>query len=76
MTELFKPMPFGFPRGERQNRIQSVEGLDSALFIDTEDRRVDRRLEVQANSVGDFLFKLRVIAGHVSPQPMMVMSSS
>ena len=35
MTELFKPMPFGFPRGERQNRIQSVEGL-IALFSSTQ----------------------------------------
>ena len=31
MTDYSKPMPFGFPRGERQNRIQSVEGLDSAV---------------------------------------------
>ncbi len=40
MTELFKPMPFGFPRGERQNRIQSVEGLDSALVVQCPRRRI------------------------------------
>src|SRR5438132_3238418 len=70
MTKILKAMPFGSARGERQNRIKSVECLDSALFVDAEDRSVYRRLNVQANNVGSFLFKLRVIAGHVTTQPM------
>jgi hypothetical protein len=63
-------MPFGSARGERQNRVKSVECLDSALLIDTEHCSVERWLKVQANDVGGLLFKLRVIAGHVPTQPM------
>src|SRR6266446_1636882 len=70
MTKILKAMPFGSARGERQNRIKSVECLNSALFVDAEDRSVYRRLNVQANNVGSFLFKLRVIADHVPTQPM------
>ena len=70
MTKILKAMPFGSARGERQNRVKSVECLDSALLIDTEDRSVYRRLKVQANDVGRLFFKLRVIAGDVTTQPM------
>src|SRR5712664_1760452 len=70
MTKILKPMPLGSPGGERQNRVKSVEGLDSALFIDTEDRCVGRRLNIQANNVGSLLFKRRVVAGHVTTRAM------
>src|SRR5437660_281967 len=70
MTKILKAMSFGSARGERQNRVKSVKCLDSALLIDTEDRSVYRRLQVEANDVGRLLFKLRVIAGHVPTQPM------
>ena len=70
MTKIFKAMPFGSARGERQNRVKSVECLDSALLIDTEDRSVYRRLKVQANDVSRLLFKLRIITGHITTQPM------
>src|SRR5260370_13996369 len=70
MTKILKAMPFGSASGERQNRVKSVECLDSALLIDTEDRSVYRRLKVEANDVGRLLFKLGVIASHVTTQPM------
>ena len=70
MAKIFKAMPFGSARGERQNRVKSVECLDSALLIDTEHRSVERRVKIQANDVGRLFFKLRVIAGHVPTQPM------
>src|SRR5258708_32255840 len=70
MTKILKAMPFGSASGERQNRVQSVECLDSALLIDTEDRSVYRRLKVEANDVGRLLFKLGGIASHVTTQPM------
>src|SRR5260221_4598455 len=70
MTKILKAMPFGSASGERQNRVKSVECLDSALLIDTEDRSVYRRLKVKANDVGRLLFKLGVIASHVTTQPM------
>src|SRR5260370_32343651 len=70
MTKILKAMPFGSAWGERQNRVKSVECLDCALLIDTEDRSVYRRLKVQANDVSRLLFKLRIITGHISAQPM------
>src|SRR6516165_6143975 len=70
MTKIFKAMPFGSARGERQNRVKSVECLDSAFLIDTEHCSIDRRLKIQANDVGRLLFKLRVIARHVPTHPM------
>src|SRR6516225_3152422 len=70
MTKIFKAVPFGSARGERQNWVKSVECLDSALLIDTEHCSVERRLKVQANDVGRLLFKLRVIAGHVLTDSM------
>src|SRR5260221_5564101 len=70
MTKILKAMPFGSASGERQNRVKSVESLDSALLIDTEDRSVYRRLKVDANDVGLLLFKLGAIASPVTTQPM------
>src|SRR6516165_1926786 len=70
MAKIFKAMPFGSARGERQDRVKSVECLNSALLIDTEHCCFDRRLKIQANDFGRRLFKLRVIAGHVSTHPM------
>ena len=58
MTKILKTMSLGSAGGERQNRVQPVKSLDRALFIDTEDRRVGWRINVQANNVGGFLFKL------------------
>src|ERR1700731_2857443 len=70
MTKIFKAMPFGSARGERQNRVKSVECLDCALLFDTEHCSVERWLQVQANDVGRLLFKLRVSAGHVPTHSM------
>src|ERR1700704_1110218 len=70
MTKILKTMPFGSAGGEWQNRVKPVESLDRALFIDTEDRRVRWRLNVQANDVDGFLFKLRIVAGRITPRRM------
>src|SRR5262245_59358047 len=70
MTKIFKAMPFGSARGERQDRVKSVECLDSAFLIHTKDCRIDWGLQIQANDVRRLLFKLRVIAGHVPTHPM------
>src|ERR1700730_2983990 len=70
MTKIFKAMPLGSARGERQNRVKSVECLDCALLFDTEHCSVERWLQVQANDVGRLLLKLGVSAGHV-PTPSM-----
>src|SRR5260221_14741727 len=70
MTKILKAMPFGSASGERQSRVKSVECFDSALLIHIEARSVFRRLKVEAKDVGRLLFKLGVIASHVTTQPM------
>jgi hypothetical protein len=70
MAKIRKAMPFGSARGQRQNRVKSVERLDSALLIDTEDRSVYRWLEIEANDFCRLFFKLRVIARHLTTQSM------
>ena len=66
MTEIFKPMTFGPPWRKRQDRIESVEGLNSALFIDAEDGGMGGRLQVESNDVGRLLLEFRVIADQVT----------
>jgi len=66
MTKYSKPCRYGSAGESGKNRVKPVESLDRALFIDTEDRRVRWRLNVQANDVGGFLFKLRIVAGQIT----------
>jgi len=68
--KILKAMSFSSAGGERQNRVKSVERLDSALLVDAEDRSLYRWLKIQANDICRLFFKLRIIAGHVTPQPM------
>ena len=70
MTKILKAMPFGSARDRGKNRIKSVEGLDSSLLFDTEECSVYRWLKIQANDICGLFFKLRVIAGDVTTQPM------
>ena len=70
MPKILKAMSFSSAGGQRQNRVESVERLDSALLIDAEDRSVYRWLKIQANDIGRLLFKLGIIASHVTAQPM------
>ena len=41
----------------RQARLSAVQGLDLALLIDTEDNRFLRRVQVEANDIGQLLEK-------------------
>ncbi len=38
VTKVFKTVPFGASRGQRQNRILAIQGLDGGLFIHAEYR--------------------------------------
>ena len=61
--------------GERQDRIEAVQGLNGGLFIDAEHGRMLRRIQVQADDVGGFAFEVRIVAGHVALQAMRLQSS-
>src|SRR5258708_27344145 len=70
MSKILKAMPSGPAGRKRQNGIKPVEGLDSAFLIHAENCRVQRWLKIQANDICRLLFKLRIIADHVTTQPM------
>ncbi len=70
VAKVFKPMALGTPGRKREHRIEAIQGLDGALFIQREDRGVGRRLMVEADDVGGLGFEIGVIAGHVATHPV------
>ena len=58
--KVFESVTFGAPRRERQDGVETVKGLDGALFIDTENSCMGRRLQVEEVSevlcLGSVLF--------------------
>ena len=68
-------MTFGAAWRQRQDRIEPIKSLNSALFIDAKDRGVGRRLEVETDNVGRLGLEIRVIAGHVMTAPGRLQTS-
>ena len=46
VTVIFEAVAFGTAGRERQDRVEPVQGLNGALFIDEENSRVHWRVEV------------------------------
>jgi hypothetical protein len=65
MAVVLEAMPFSATWSKRQNRIQAIQRLDGALLVHAEDSGMRRWFEVQADDVRRFLFKLRIITGHI-----------
>jgi len=63
-------MRFGSTWRKRQDGIKAIQSLDGALFIDTKDRGMGRRVQVEANDVRRLGFKVWVIADHMVTQAM------
>jgi len=59
---------------ERQHGIKTVQSLNRRLLIDAKDRRVLRRIQVQANDVGGFFFETWIVGRHVAVQPVRLQS--
>src|SRR5215207_144284 len=74
MAKVFKSVTFGPPWRKGQDGVQTVQGLNGALFIDTENRCVGRRLQVEPNDCGRLLLEFRVIADHVAATPVRLQS--
>ena len=52
VAKVFESVTFGAPRRKRQDGVQTVKGLNGALFIDTENSRMSRRLQVETDDCG------------------------
>lgn len=63
---VLEAMTFGASWGERQDGIETIQGLNGGLLIDAEHRRVLRRAQIEAKDVGGFGFELGIVAGHVA----------
>ena len=64
MTEILEPMTLGPSRRKREHRIESVEGLDGALFVHAEDGGMGGRGQIESNDVGGFRFKSWIVGSH------------
>jgi hypothetical protein len=57
MTVVLKTVSLGPSGRQRQDWIEAVEGLDSALFGDTKECGIDRSLQIQADDVAALVSK-------------------
>ena len=53
-------------RRERQHRIEAVERLNGRFLVHGEDRRVVRRIDIQANHVGGLRLEVGIVRLHVA----------
>ena len=67
---VLEPVPLDATRRERQHAVPTVERLDGGFLVDAENRRVTRRVKVEADDVGRLRLEVRVVRGHVAGQPM------
>lgn len=74
VTVVLKTVSLGSSGRERQDWIEPVQSLDGALFVDTEDCGIDRRLQIQADDISSLGFKIRVVTGHVAAQAVGLQS--
>ena len=70
VSVIFKAVPLGPTWRQWQHRMQAVECLNRGFLIDREDRGVVRRIDVQADDVGRFLFEVGIVRRPVALEPM------
>jgi hypothetical protein len=70
LAKVFESVTFGAPRREGQDGVETVKGLDGALFIDTENGCMGRRFQVEPNDCGRLALEPRVIADHIMAAPV------
>ena len=70
MADVFKAVPLGPARRERQNRVFPIERLNGGLFIDGEDRRMMRGMQIEPDHIGGLRLEVGIIRGHVALHQM------
>lgn len=70
VPKVFEAMALRSAGRERKDRIETVQCLNGRLFIYAEDRRMCRRLQIQADDVSSLLLEMRIVGRHVTLDPM------
>lgn len=63
MSVVFEPMAFGAAGRKRQHRIEPVQRLNGGLLVDTEDGRVLRRVQIEADYASGLALEIGIVAG-------------
>ncbi len=74
MAVVLEAVAFSTTGRKRQHRIQTIQRLNGSLLIHAEHCRMPWWIQVQADDIGGLRFKVRIVAGHVTLQPMRLQS--
>ena len=75
MPVVLEAVTLGTPWRKRQNRVQTIQGLNGGLLIDAENGGMLRRAQIEADDVSRLGFKLGIVAGHVALQAVRPQAS-
>ena len=75
MPVVLEAVAFGTSRRERQDGIETIQGLNGGFLIDAEHGRVLRWVQVEAEDVGRLTFELGIVAGHVTFETVRLQAS-
>ena len=70
MTIVFKAMPLGAARRQRQHWVQPIQRLNRRLLIYAKHGSMLRRIHVQADNVSGLFLKTWIVGGHIAVQSM------
>ncbi len=70
MPVVLESVSLGAAGRERQHGIEAVQRLDGRLLVDVKDRRVFRRIDVQADHVGGLRLEVGIVRLHVALEPV------
>jgi hypothetical protein len=70
MAIILEAVALGASGRERQHRIESVEGLNGALLIDTENHGVSGWFEIETDDIGRLGLEVGIVADQIPAQPM------
>jgi hypothetical protein len=68
-------VPLCAPWAQGQYRVQSIQCLNGAFFINAESRCIDRWLEIKTDDIGGLFLELRIVTGKIAAQSMWLQPS-
>lgn len=75
MTKILKAVSLSTSRRQRQHGVFTIQRQDRRLLIDTQYRRMLRRVQIQADDLRRVGLEVRVIGRDVAFQPMRLQAA-